>query len=325
TERALPNREADDVTAAAGAELRRRHPEQVGRGGVEAAIGVEAGAIDRLGDGIACGELLAHALAAMAGGIGLRGHAGYRLEHAVEVEAAHARGLRQRVETRRLLGFFDQPARTRDDGGMRLGKRRLVRPAALARPKSRSLGVRASFVEGPVLAPRQTSRAGGPAIDPGRAHRIEEGAVSRALAPLDRRPARVVFQYGRCPRRLVGSHQQRHDLAPSGSRRVSSVSWWAIYGSQDRKHSAPCSQIKDRRATRNPQPVRPIRAAQAKAGTVDHASAFIRHSPDDSETSVESSDFAASLEARREMWLATSSSRSPNDGRGVDLAIFTGI
>src|SRR6266436_8643948 len=35
---------------------------------------------------------------------------------------------------------------------------------------------------------------------------------------------------------------------------------------------------------------------------------FNRHSPDDSETSVESSDFAKSLEARREMWLATSSS-----------------
>src|SRR5262249_34483026 len=50
-----------------------------------------------------------------------------------------------------------------------------------------------------------------------------------------------------------------------------------------------------------------------------------RHSPDDSETSVESSDFAASLEARREIWLATSSSRSPNDGRGSDLAIFSGI
>ena len=52
---------------------------------------------------------------------------------------------------------------------------------------------------------------------------------------------------------------------------------------------------------------------------------FTRHSPDDSETSAESSDFAASLEARREMWLATSSSGSPNDGRAADLAIFTGI
>src|SRR5262249_25503441 len=41
---------------------------------------------------------------------------------------------------------------------------------------------------------------------------------------------------------------------------------------------------------------------------------FYRHSPGGSEISVESSDFAASLEARREMWLATSSSGSPNDG-----------
>jgi hypothetical protein len=41
-------------------------------------------------------------------------------------------------------------------------------------------------------------------------------------------------------------------------------------------------------------------------------SEFNRHSPDDSETSVESSDFAASMEARREMWLATSSSGSPS-------------
>jgi hypothetical protein len=62
-----------------------------------------------------------------------------------------------------------------------------------------------------------------------------------------------------------------------------------------------------------------------KYGFVEGKNGFNRHSPDDSETSVESSDFAASLEARREIWLATSSSRSPNDGRGVDLAIFTGI
>src|SRR5262249_51413769 len=47
---------------------------------------------------------------------------------------------------------------------------------------------------------------------------------------------------------------------------------------------------------------------------VQSNTAINRHSPDDSEISVESSDFAASLEARREMWLATSSSGSPNDG-----------
>src|SRR5262249_21834728 len=80
TERALPNGKADEVAAAASAELRRRHAEQTGRGGIEAAVGVEARAIDRLGDGIAGGELLAHPLAAMAGGIGFRRHPGHLLE-----------------------------------------------------------------------------------------------------------------------------------------------------------------------------------------------------------------------------------------------------
>src|SRR5215813_480589 len=66
-------------------------------------------------------------------------------------------------------------------------------------------------------------------------------------------------------------------------------------------------------------------SCSAKARPVIETVNLNRHSPDDAETSVESSDFAASLEARREIWLATSSSGSPNDGRGVDLAIFTGI
>ena len=52
----------------------------------------------------------------------------------------------------------------------------------------------------------------------------------------------------------------------------------------------------------------------ASCDTFQSGTLLNRHSPDDSEISVESSDFAASLEARREMWLATSSSGSPNDG-----------
>jgi hypothetical protein len=44
---------------------------------------------------------------------------------------------------------------------------------------------------------------------------------------------------------------------------------------------------------------------------IDRQLAMNRHSPDDSEISVDSSDFAASLEARREMWLATSSFGQP--------------
>ena len=47
-----------------------------------------------------------------------------------------------------------------------------------------------------------------------------------------------------------------------------------------------------------------------------------RHSPDDSRTGVNSSDFLAFLEARRELRAETG---GPNGGRGVDLAIFPGI
>ena len=42
SERAFADRKADDVAAAAGAELRRRHAEQPGRRGIEAAAGIEA-------------------------------------------------------------------------------------------------------------------------------------------------------------------------------------------------------------------------------------------------------------------------------------------
>src|SRR5207249_2493388 len=59
TERALANRKANDVAAPAAAELRRRHAEQAGRGGVEPSVGVEARAIDRLRDTLAGEELLA--------------------------------------------------------------------------------------------------------------------------------------------------------------------------------------------------------------------------------------------------------------------------
>ncbi len=50
-----------------------------------------------------------------------------------------------------------------------------------------------------------------------------------------------------------------------------------------------------------------------------------RDSPDESQTGINVRVFPALLQDGREMWLATSSSGSPNDGRGVDLAIFPGI
>jgi len=65
-------------------------------------------------------------------------------------------------------------------------------------------------------------------------------------------PAAVVIERGRrWP--FGGSHHQGHGLAPSGSRGRFLRLRLAIYGSQQRKHSAPCSHIRDRRATRSPR------------------------------------------------------------------------
>ena len=56
-------------------------------------------------------------------------------------------------------------------------ERRFVRPAAFARPKAGTLGVRARRVERDVFATRQTRRAGRTAIHAGGAHRVEERAI----------------------------------------------------------------------------------------------------------------------------------------------------
>src|SRR5262245_35442234 len=67
------------------AELARTHAEHLGRGRIEAAIGVEARAVDRLGDRGTPGKLLAHALVAVSPGIGLRGDTKGHLENAMEM------------------------------------------------------------------------------------------------------------------------------------------------------------------------------------------------------------------------------------------------
>jgi hypothetical protein len=197
TERAFADGEANDVAVTAAAELRRRHAEQTGRGGVETAVGVEAGAIDRLRDGVARREFLAHAFGPVAGNIGLRRHAGDRFEHAVEVEAAHAGRLCQVIERRRLLRLFDQPAHTGDHGCVRLGERSRVGPAAFAWPKSGTLGLGTGRMEHHVLSPRQARRARGPAIDAGRPHGVDKRAVGGTITPLHSSPAAVGIERGR--------------------------------------------------------------------------------------------------------------------------------
>src|SRR5262249_33438504 len=63
-------------------------------------------------------------------------------------------------------------------------------------------------------------------------------------------------------------------------------------------------------------------SAARKSAAAIPLRAFNRHSPDDSRTGVNSSDFLASLEARRELRAATRTTGGPNGGRAVDPAIF---
>jgi hypothetical protein len=67
----------------------------------------------------------------------------------------------------------------------------------------------------------------------------------------------------------------------------------------------------------------PTQGAPSQAG--GNIAGLNRHSPDDSRTGINSSDFLASLKARRELRAATRTTGGPNGGRGVDLAIFPGI
>ena len=191
-ERALADREADRGAIPAAAKLRRGHAEEIGRSGVEAPARIEAGAVDRLGDRAALRKLLAHAFGALCIAIGFRRHAGHGLEDAVEVEAAHAGGVRQRVEARHLVRLLDRTAGFCDQCCLTLGERGFVRPAALARAEARALGGGAARMEADVLASRPARRAGRPAIDAGREHRVVERAIRRAVAPQDRVPALVV-------------------------------------------------------------------------------------------------------------------------------------
>src|SRR5581483_4996762 len=87
-ERALTDRISDIGVGPAGTELTWGHAEHLRGGRVEAAVRVEAGAVDRLGHCDAPAELLAKALVALRRGIGLRRHAEPRLEQTMEMIGA---------------------------------------------------------------------------------------------------------------------------------------------------------------------------------------------------------------------------------------------
>jgi hypothetical protein len=139
----------------------------------------------------------------------------------MEVKAAHVSRLRQHIQAGNFLRLFDQPARRRHGSSLPVGAGGFIRAAAFARPKSRPFGVGGGLVERDILAPGQARRARWTAINAGRVHRIDEGAVRRAIAPLQSVPARVVA--GRGHRFRARCHQMQHRPAPSG--------WYGTHGS----------------------------------------------------------------------------------------------
>ncbi len=199
-ERALADRKTNGRAGAALAEGARGHAEQVVCALVEAGVGVETGTVDRLGDGAGGLELVPDARTPVGIGISFRRHAGHGFEHAVEMEGAHARRLGEVTEARKLLGGLDQPAGLCHRRCVARGHARhrpfcgplRLRLAALAGTEASALRRGGTRIEGDVVPARQARAAGRPAIDAGRAHRIVESAVGRAVAPAHCVPAGVI-------------------------------------------------------------------------------------------------------------------------------------
>src|SRR6478672_268013 len=147
SERAFADGEAHLPASTAGPKVRRSHAQHLRRIGIEAAIGVEACVVDRLGYRPAFAELRPHSLGAMGCSIGLRRHAERLLEDAMEMVRAQADQLGERIQLRLLVRVLDQAAGLRDLLGMQLVERWLGGPAALAGPEARPLGISASVVK----------------------------------------------------------------------------------------------------------------------------------------------------------------------------------
>ena len=190
-ERAFADREANRRAIAAGTKCARRHAKEIGRSGIETPAGIETGTVDRLGDRGTLFQLVPHAPRAPGVGVGFGRHPGDRLEHPVEVKAAHAGGPGERVEARRLFGLLDQATGMRHHRRVAFGQRLLVRPAALARAKARRLRLLAGGVEGDVRAARQARGAARPAVHAGGQDRIVKHSDRGAVTASDRIPPRI--------------------------------------------------------------------------------------------------------------------------------------
>ena len=224
-ERAGTDREPDRLARASAPEHRRLHPEDLRGGRIEAAVRVEPGVVDRIGDRPAAPQRFAHPVRTVGGRVRPRRAAGGGLEYPVEMEWAHAGRRRERFEGGHLLGRLDEAAGGGHRLGVPLGDGRLVRAAPPAGPKARALRLLAGSVEADVLAPRPPGRAARAAVDAGRCDGIEEPALRARVAVHDRCPALVVASK---TARHLGSGRHRLGHGISSPR----VPWIVVDGPQ---------------------------------------------------------------------------------------------
>jgi len=102
---------------------------------------------------------------------------------------AHADRVRQGIQRQRFFGLDNQFARFGNDRRLFIMSGEIVRFAALAGTKSRSLCVLRRVVKDYVFAEREACRAGRTAVDPRGLHGIDERVVGILVPTGHRLPA----------------------------------------------------------------------------------------------------------------------------------------
>src|SRR5439155_11200905 len=158
-----------DASAAAPI-LARRHAQRLGGTLVEAAAGIESGAIDGFGDGPSRAQFRAYSSGPVRGGILSWRDTDHVFENAMEMTAAQSDRFGQGIQRGKRLRSFDDATRLCRSLRMSLPLRGAGRPAALAGSKSGALGIGAGVMKRDVFAKRQPRRTCWSAINAGRGH-----------------------------------------------------------------------------------------------------------------------------------------------------------
>src|SRR5258706_10618245 len=196
-QRALTHRKANLHVGATRTIVARSHAEHAVRGRVEAAVRIEACAVDRIRHFCTLlAEFFTQLVRAESGRVAFRRQSRLCLEDPVEMEGAHADLFGELVQVRRRLRTLDQ---TTGFGEHRCALHRDCCPIAggtltctKASRASRSLGVE----ELDVLTIGKASRSARAAEDAGRADSIDEMPVRPYVTRLDRCPALLDARIG---------------------------------------------------------------------------------------------------------------------------------